>query len=146
MDNLEHELMTIARELDKNGSIILLKRFYYKNGKKQAHKGFRLQEVVMIDTFHRHYLEFIADIFPQEIKKVKDGFRLKYFSHKAIDFLEKVSPYLVKKKPQADLVLQFSKLKGSRGVRIDPEIAAQKMAIYKELLKEKERFKKEKLK
>jgi hypothetical protein len=137
MEN-EHELMTIARELDKNGSIVLIKRFYYKYTKKQKNKSVRFQECVFIDTQHRHFLEFIIGVFPQEIKEIRPNqFRLKYMSKGAINFLSALLPYLRRKKRQAELVLEYSKLKREGGYRISEEVQEKRINIYKELQKEK---------
>lgn len=137
MEN-EQELITIAREFDKNGSIVLLKRFYYKNSKKQKNKSIRFQECVFIDTPHKHFLEFIVGVFPQEIKEIKPNyFRLRYMSRGAIDFLSKLLPYLRKKKKQAELVLEYSKLKREGGYRISEELQNARLLIYKQLQQEK---------
>lgn len=136
--DIEQELITIARELDKNGSIVLLKRFYYKNSKKQKNKDIRFQECVFIDSNHKHFLEFIVGLFPQEIKEIRPHFfRLKYMSQGAINFLTKVTPFLKKKKKQAELVLEYSKLKRTCGYRISDEIKIQRLLIYKQLQEEK---------
>lgn len=141
MEN-EQELITIARELDKNGSLVLLKRFYYKNSKKQKHKNIRFQECVFIDTQHKHFLEFIVGLFPQDIKEIKPNhFRLKYMSKGAIDFLTKLLPYLKKKKKQAELILEYSKLKRTGGYRIPEDVQEKRLLIYKELQREKKLLK-----
>lgn len=141
-ENYEQELITIARELDKNGSIVLLKRFYYKNSRKQKDKDIRFQECVFIDSNHKHFLEFIVGLFPQEIKEIRPHtFRLKYMSKGAINFLNKLLPFLRKKKRQAELVLEYSKLKRTGGYRISDEIKAQRLSIYKQLQSEKKNLK-----
>lgn len=134
----EHELITIARELDKNGSIVLLKRFYYKNHQKQEDKNIRFQECVFIDTTHKHFLEFIVGVFPQNIKSIRNNYyRIKYMSKGAISFLQEVLPYLKRKKRQAELVLEYSKLKRTGGYRVPDDIRQRRLEIYKELEKEK---------
>lgn len=134
----ERELITIARELDKNGSIVLLKRFYYKNHQKRDDKNIRFQECVFIDTTHKHFLEFIIGVFPQNIKQIRNNYyRIKYMSKGAIAFLREILPYLKRKRRQAELVLEYSKLKRTGGYRVPDDVRQRRLEIYKELEKEK---------
>lgn len=146
MDNKEYELMTIAREFDRKGSFILLKRYYYKNGRKKRNRPLRFQEVISMDSSRSSFLEFIIGVFPQDIKKIPTGFRLKYFSIQAVQLIEAIYPYLDKKKKQAEIILEFSKLKNKRGHRMTQETIDRKLQLFKELQREKAAFAKNKKK
>lgn len=139
----EQELITIGREIDKNGSFVLLKRFYYKHGRKLKNKSIRFQECFFLDTTHKTYLEFIVGVFPQKIVEVKPKiFRIKYMSKGAISFIEKLLPYIKDKKPQAELILEYSKLKRDGGYRVPEELQQKRVEIYKKLKEEKRKLKK----
>jgi len=142
-DKRELELMVIAREVEKNGSLVLLKRHYYKHGQKLKNKNIRFQECIFIDSKNKTYLEFVGSIFPQEVKTLKNGlFRIRYMSKGAINFISTILPYLKDKKRQAELILEYSKLKRDGGYRISEEMQNKRLEIYKELKMEKKNLKK----
>jgi len=143
MEQQEAELMTIARELDKSASFILLKRQYYKNHRRIKSSILRFQEVVMVDRRDKHFLEFIIGVFPQKIKTLRTGFRLKYFSKEAVYLIWSILPYLERQKKLAELILEYSKLKSESGHKITPEEQAKRLSLYKQLQAERVRIKEE---
>jgi len=143
MDYSEHELMTIGKELDKSCSFVLLKRQQYRNHKRVKGSTLRFQEVVMIDRRDRHFLEFIVGVFPQEIRKISKGFRLKYYSKEAVYFIWTILPYLKRKKRLAELILEYTELKSHKEYKISKETQAKRMSIYRQLQAERARIRKE---
>ena len=140
MDYSEHELMTIAKELDRSASFVLIKRQYYKNHKRIKKSILRFQEVVFIDRKDKHFLEFIIGVFPQEIKKIHTGFRLKYFSKEAVYLLWTLLPYLNKKKRLAELILKYAEIKSASKHKITQEEQEKRLAVYAELQAESARI------
>jgi hypothetical protein len=135
----------MAGIVDGEGSICLF-AYWHKNSKASDPRGYRrMKPLLAVTNTNKALLEWIAETFggtvqvvkrrKEQSPKWKQCFVWTATHRRAADILELIRPYLIAKREQADLFLEFIKTAkhyGPNGVPL--EIAEQRERMYKQMV------------
>jgi len=134
-----NDFVYAAGFIDGEGTIgVDIKDSIAKSGKLYTAFGCFFQIVNTYEPIIRHLRNvFDSGKVSQRVpksKKAKLQWYLDFRSYEIKTALEKVYPYLIVKRKQADLMFKFLEIKGARGDKdIDPDLVRQRIDIALEL-------------
>lgn len=133
----ETDLAYMAGLMDGEGTIGITRR---SGG--PTYKSLRYTLVVAVQMSDRPSIDHVAALFQRSVYEKgpyanmrKTAYLLQWQARVAAELLEPLVPYLVLKRPQAEIALQFQREQDviRRGVVLSDEILARKEFCYQEL-------------